>query len=65
MIRTDNYGRSGESPYFDEVYVQMDLTYVGATKLAKRLNSSGTVYSDHYYRVVTKDYKLARFEDNV
>lgn len=64
VVRCDNYGRSGETPGYDEVFeTNVPLPYLSAKQRATKLNRNDIVAGDDYYfRVVPAGYKLAKFE---
>lgn len=63
VIRTDNFGRSGEAPGFNEVVkVAGPLVEVEAKEQADRLNAGEWENGPYFYRAVQVGYKLEKFE---
>jgi hypothetical protein len=62
IVRTDNYGRSGEVPGQDERRVLFLQDPIIAKKVVELLNIDGPTGGPDYYRVVPDNYKLRVFE---
>lgn len=63
VVRCDNYGRSGETPGYDEVFESdKTMTQAAAKRKATLLNKPQSPYGDYYYRAEPAGYKLAKFE---
>lgn len=63
VIRTDNFGRSGEAPGFDEVVKEAGpMSEVEAREQAEKLNSGEWENSPYFYQAVQVGYRLEKFE---
>lgn len=62
VICTDSYGRSGESPGYDEYFITMPLSKYYSEKICELLNYDHKRHDTDYYRVVPEDYVLQKFE---
>ena len=62
IVRTHNFGYSGESPGYDEVFILHPMSDDCAKRICEALNDEGGPRDSWYYRVTENDYKLAVFK---
>jgi len=63
VVRSDNYGQSGEIAGRDESFVgDLYLSHAKARKLAELLNEISEFHGPFFYRAVERSYKLVKFE---
>ena len=62
VVHTDNFGRSGEGPGYDERFISGPIAKEDADVLARLENSRCNVNGPDYYKVVPETYKLVTFQ---
>ena len=62
IVRSDNFGMSGESPGKDEAFILWPLSDEIAEQIAGLLVDDGGEMGDFFYRAEPEDYELLIFE---
>lgn len=63
IIRTDNFGMSGETPSRDEEFLLWPMPTEDCEAIAEILNSRVGDFDPWYYQVVPEDYQLQVFRN--